>query len=82
MPKPPTTIDPTPIIRTEAQLVDALNLMHDKAEALKLTINRIVDYLKKIDALDDADEYETHAAYVADAAADALEFMQFIENRE
>ena len=77
-----TTIDPTPIIRTEAQLVDALNLMHDKAEAMKLTITRIVDYLKKTDCMDDADEYETHAAYIADAGAAALEFMQFIENRE
>lgn len=78
---PEITANPTPTIRTESQLVDALNLMHDKAVALGLTISRIVAYLKQIDANDDADEYETHAACVGDAAADALEFMQFIENR-
>jgi hypothetical protein len=70
------------LINTEAKLVDALKLMHDEAVALKFTINGIVAYLKQIDANDDADEYETHAAYVGDAAADAAEFVQFIENRE
>lgn len=73
--------NPTPTIRTEAQLVDALHLMHDKAVALGLTISRIVAYLEQIEANDDADEYETHAVCVGDAAADALEFMQSIENR-
>jgi len=70
------------LIRTESQLVDALNKMQTEAETLGKTIGEIVAYLKEIEASDDADEYETHAAYVADAAADALEFVQWIENRE
>jgi hypothetical protein len=70
------------LITTEAQLVDALNKMHDQAVALKFTINGIVAYLKQIDALADVEEYETHAAYAGDMAADALVFMQFIENRD
>ena len=70
------------LINTEAQLVDALNRMREKCHALKFTVNGIVDYLKQVDANVSADEYETHAAYVGDMAADALEFVRFIENRE
>ena len=69
-------------INTEAKLVDALNLMREKAVALKFTIDGIVAYLKQIEANDDADEYGTHAAYAGDLAADALEFVRHIENRE
>lgn len=71
-----------PAIKTEAQLVDALNKMHDQAKSLAETIAPISAYLKAVGSTDQADEFGCYLAEATDAQTAALEFAQWIENRQ
>lgn len=68
-------------IRSEADLVDALNKAHDQATELATTLKAISTYLKKTDSADQGDEYHGYWAEAQDIADESLEFVQWIENR-